>query len=172
MAVEPCKEMLDQLTGKSGASHVEIFNGTMQEFKTDTSFDMAICVFTVLLYLLDEKSLKKSIQAAVNALVPDGLLLIDIPGESVFRSYRIKTQIMDRSVSISETPQDDIYQYAEHIHLNLNGRIETYTDNFKIKYWNKEKVMQILVENGFSVEKNLHFEFDRTGSEYFLMKKG
>ena len=50
---------------------------------------MAICVFIVLLYLLDEK---KSIQAAANALVPNGHLLIDIPNKIVFQDYQKKHQ--------------------------------------------------------------------------------
>ena len=58
VAVDPCKQMLDQLSGKQGGDCVTTFVGQMQDFQTDAPFDMAICVFTVLLYLLDEESLQ------------------------------------------------------------------------------------------------------------------
>ena len=55
--------MVDQMYGKSGGKAVRSYIGKMQDFQTDTPFDMAICVFTVLLYLLDEDSLKSSFRA-------------------------------------------------------------------------------------------------------------
>lgn len=171
LAVEPCREMLDQLVIKQNSSSVNIFHGKIQDFQTDVPFDMAICVFTVLLYLLDEQSLKKSIQAAANALSPEGLMLIDIPSRAIFQSYQRKTQIMDRSVSISQSNEVDIYQYTERTSLKLNGREDIYTDNFEIKYWSINKAVEIFVENGFSIIKNLSSEFSGAGSSYLLLKK-
>jgi 2-polyprenyl-3-methyl-5-hydroxy-6-metoxy-1,4-benzoquinol methylase len=171
LAVEPCKEMLEQLTCKPNTSPVKLFNGSMQNFKTETPFDMAICVFTVLLYFLDKESLIKSIQAAFNSLVPGGLLLIDVPSKMIFQDYNKSTQNMDRFVSISKIDKEDIYEYAEYININYNGKAEIYTDTFNIKYWDTEKVMKLLLENGFLLEKDLSYEFAGAGSNYFLMKK-
>ena len=49
---------------------------------------MALCVFTVLLYLLDEEALEQSLEAAFRALRSGGTLLIDIPSKALFRSSR------------------------------------------------------------------------------------
>ena len=87
LAVEPSKGMLDQLKSKPGGSSVGMFHGKMEDFQSDTPFDMALCVFTVLLYLLDEDTLRKSIQASAQALHPGGFMLIDIPKKSLFKGW-------------------------------------------------------------------------------------
>ena len=171
LAVEPCEEMLNQLSQKPGGASISTFIGKMQDFQTDTYFDMAICVFTVLLYLLDDISLKKSIQAASNALRPGGLMLIDIPSKAIFSSFQKNTQIMQRNVTVSPTHVNNIYQYEEKTVLIRDGQSVTHVDRFQIRYWNVEFVLMLLSDYGFSVTKNMSVEFAGTGSQYFLMKK-
>ncbi len=170
VAVEPSSEMLDQLSNKPGGDSIATFNGKMHHFQTDTPFDLALCVFTVLLYLLDEDSLRKSMQAAFNALKPNGHLLIDIPSRVVFSSLQKNTDIMQRKVTISPI-QDDIYQYDENTTLAINGEANVYVDRFNIRYWNVEFVQNILMDVGFSLAGDMSAEFAGTGSQYFLMKK-
>jgi 2-polyprenyl-3-methyl-5-hydroxy-6-metoxy-1,4-benzoquinol methylase len=171
LAVEPCREMLDQLTNKPGGTSVSKFNGKMQDFHTDTPFDMAICVFTVILYLLDENSLRKSIWAAANAIKPGGLMLIDIPLRALFKSYQINTSVIQRSVTVSSSQEKDIYLYSEHITLKRNGHTTSFTDKFYIRYWDVKDVLLILSECGFSVKKDMSTELEGAGSQYFLLKK-
>ena len=52
LAVEPSGTMLSQMHKKPGGDAIPGFTGKMQDFQTDTPFDMAICVFTVLLLSL------------------------------------------------------------------------------------------------------------------------
>jgi SAM-dependent methyltransferase len=169
-AVEPCKKMIKQLSQKPGGTSVTVFNGRMQDFQTDTPFDMAICVFTVLLYLLDETSLKKSLQAASNALRPGGLMLIDIPSKTIFRHFQRSTPIMHRQVTVSPA-YDDVYWYEEETTLSQDGQTTSYADRFQIRYWHIEFVLRILSEYGFSISKDMSIEFAGTGSQYYLLKK-
>lgn len=171
LAVEPSGQMLKQLRKKPGASSVSTFQGKMQEFQTDTSYDMAICVFTVILYLLDEESLEKSIEAAANALCHDGFLFIDIPSDTIFQSYQRNTAIMQRSVSVSSKPDDDIYEYSEQITINQNSQSTTYTDYFKIRNWKVKNVLKILSNYGFTIKDDLSSKYAGAGSIYYLMKK-
>jgi len=171
MAVEPCKEMLDQLTSKSGQLSISTFHGKMQDFQTDTPFDIALCVFTVLLYLLDEESLKKSIQAAANALKHDGLMLIDIPLKAVFQSYHTNTPTIQRDVSIQPSQDHDIYLYTDRITMKMEEQNTTYRDSFCIRHWKMDDVMKILSDSGFVVIRNMSEEFTGAGSNYLLVRK-
>ena len=64
VAVDPCEEMLAQLKQKQQNGKLQTICLKMENFTTDDKFDVALCVFTVLLYLLDEKSLLKALSAA------------------------------------------------------------------------------------------------------------
>ena len=142
----------------------------MEDFETGIRFDMAICVFTVLLYLLDETSLRASLEAAYNALRPGGYLLIDVPSRNIFNNFWSNTSQLQRDVTV--TPEhDDIYLYKEKSTLIRNGCERLYTDEFKIRYWNSENVLRVLTETGFFIKKDISEEFMGSGSEYFLMEK-
>lgn len=67
--------------------------------------------------------------------------------------------------------QDDIYTYDDSIKLNLNNQNKTYTDHFRIKWWDVNYVLEILAKYGLSIERDLSFTFAGAGSSYFLMRK-
>ena len=94
-AVEPCPEMLKQLKLKSGTDSIRCVCSKMEDFTGDGKFDVALCVFTVLVYLLDEESLKKSLRAAHNSLKPGGILFIDIPSEFLFEGYSQNNDLVE-----------------------------------------------------------------------------
>ena len=170
-AVDPSSEMLNQLTSKDQSSSVNVFNGKMQDFQSDIQFDMAICVFTVLIYILDEEALEASINVAADLLKSGGFLLVDIPSKGVFQDFQCNTQMLQRTVSVAQI-QDDIYTYDEFIKLNLNNQNETYTDHFRIKWWDVNYVLKVLAKYGLSIQKDLSSTFAGAGSSYFLMRKG
>ena len=169
VAVDPCKQMLDQISHKPGGDRVTTVVARMQDFLAVDGFDMAICVFTVLAYLLDEDSLDKSIGAAATALRPGGLLLIDIPSIEVFVGYHRHTPAIERTVAVS--PQgDNRYLYEEVTTLHSCDGARAYTDSFPIRYWKVEQVMKVLASHGFSKVKDLSEVFSGAGSQYFLLK--
>jgi SAM-dependent methyltransferase len=170
VAVEPSKGMLEQLRTKPGSSEVTCFTGKMQDFETDTLFDMAVCVFTVLIYLLDEDSLRSSLKSAYWALHPGGNLLIDIPSKGIFNNFQSTTDLVQRKVTVKPS-HDDVYLYEENTAVTREGETTHYDDQFQIRYWNAEQVLQILSDLGFFVHKELSTEFAGTGSRYFLMQK-
>lgn len=142
----------------------------MENFK-ETNFDFALCVFTVLLYLLDEESLKKALSVAYHALKPEGLLLIDIPSRILFQNYSRGDEVIERSVSVLEE-NGDIYRYKEEIRVRGTGDEESnYSDEFRIRYWPSEYVSNILTTTGFVLEADLTACFSATGSYYWIMKK-
>lgn len=170
-AVEPCREMLVQLAKKPGAEKVIQIQVSMQDFRTQKPFDFATCVFTVLLYLLDEEALDKSLQAAADALKSGGFLLIDIPTEELFGCPApVDTAGFRRTVTVS--PQgNDLYRYREDAEIYTGPLAGSYTDEFSIRYWPRDKVMGVLQKHGFALEKDLSSIFPRIGAEYVLMRK-
>lgn len=171
-AVDPCSGMLKQLERKSHQGTLHTVNSKMEDFTGDGSFDMALCVFTVLLYLLDENSLNKALIAAHTSLKPGGFLLIDIPSRAIFSSYSRDDHLIKRTVSVINQT-GNIYSYQEDMKVKLqDGRESRYQDTFSIRYWPPELVMKALQEGvGFVLEADLTHRFSGSGSHYYIMKK-
>ena len=168
-AVDPCREMLCQLEQKKREGmRLSTVCSKMQDFK-DSNFDCALCVFTVLSYLLYEESLKKALSAAYGALKPNGMLLIDIPSRTIFQNYSRKDELIERVVSVIQD-SGDIYNYHETLKVKgANGDESTYTDEFKIRYWPPEYVLNNLEATGFVFEADLTEYFSGTGSHYWII---
>lgn len=170
-AVEPCKEMIGQLRQKVRAGiPLQTVHGTMQDF-AGYDFDLALCVFTVLLYLLDEEALKDAFSSAYGALKPGGVLFLDIPSRSIFQSYSRSDSLLKRRVTVTEVRQD-IYRYHEELRVkDSDGNVSTYADDFTIRYWPPEYVREILASTGFTLDVDLTERFSGTGSQYWTLKK-
>ena len=170
-AVEPCREMLSQLQGKDQHNLVKSVCSRMEEFRGEGKFDMALCVFTVILYLLDEDSLKKSLAAAFEALRPGGLLLLDIPSEAIFSGYTRRDPCFERTVAVTRH-NGNIYTYREELVVtNDDGKATRYEDEFQIRHWPKNQVMEVIKELGFVDGEDLTHHFSGAGSSYYKFKK-
>jgi len=170
-AVEPCREMLSQLQGKDQHDLVKSVCSRMEEFRGEGKFDMALCVFTVILYLLDEDSLKKSLAAVFEALRPDGLLLLDIPYEAIFSGYSMRAPCFERTVAVTRH-NGNIYTYREELVVtNDEGKATRYEDEFQIRHWSKNQVMEVIRDLGFVDGEDLTPHFSGAGSSYYKFKK-
>ncbi len=171
VAVEPCREMLCQLKKKDGNGTISTVCSRMEDFQGTEEFDFAMCVFTVLLYLLDEVSLKSAIHSAYTCLKPGGSLLIDIPSRGIFHGHSSGDDVIERNVSV--TPEEgDLFRYQESIRSrNHNGVTGIYEDEFLIRYWPEEKVLSFLRDAGFVPGEDLSSFFFGAGSSYYVMNK-
>ncbi len=170
-AVEPSKEMINQLRKKDHESSVETVVSTMQDFKGNKDQDLALCVFTVILYLVDEKSLKNALNSVYDSLKKDAVFLIDIPSRLLFNSYAYDDEKISRHVNIKNL-NGDIYEYTENLTVSdIHHKDTVYTDTFHIKYWPKEEVFNILLEIGFILVSDQSEQFVGTGSQYYVFKK-
>jgi len=171
-AVEPCAEMLGQLMQKKQSGMIlNPVCSKMADYNGHMEFDIALCVFSVLLYLLDEDLLRKSLEQAYASLKPSGMLLIDIPSRALFQSYSRKDHFIERTVLIIEQP-DNIFIYSENLKVRQsNGDESSYSDEFHIRYWPTEIVRKVLEDVGFVTDADLSNHFAGTGAHYWLMKK-
>lgn len=170
-AIEPSKEMIGQLKKKDSQDSIKAIVSTMQDFKGSGDQDLGLCVFTVLLYLLDESSLRDALSSAFDSLKNDALFLIDIPSKTLFHGYTFNDDVISRHVDIQNI-DGDIYEYVEKLTVATvaDNDIE-YSDTFQIKYWPKKTVLNLLEELGFILMQDLSEEFAITGSEYLIFKK-
>lgn len=170
-AVDPCLEMLRQLERRKGQVELRTVQSTMEDFESDERFEVALCVFTVLLYLLDEAALTKAAQAANNSLKSGGILLIDIPTKALFQGYSRTDQFIERSVSVAHRT-GDTYSYRERLTVKEPSKEDLkYEDNFLIRYWRQEQVMCVFQASGFVLETDVSDHFAGAGSSYLLLKK-
>lgn len=170
-AVEPCQEMLIQLKRKDPHNSITTVCARMEDFRGEGKFDLALCVFTVILYLLDEDSLKKSLATAYEALRPDGMLLLDIPSEAIFRGFSTRDPYFERTVAVTRH-NGSIYTYREDLVVKDDDGVATrYEDEFQIRHWSSQQVMEMLQELGFVDCEDLTPHFSGAGSSYYKFKK-
>ena len=171
VAVDPCREMLDQLTLKANGIPVTVCHSKMEDYKGQEDCDWALCVFTVLAYLLDDDSLRKSLQAAHDALKPGGFLLLDVPLRGVFSNHQKNASGMNRRVTVT-SEANDIFRYREELAITLpDGRQDSYRDEFEIRYWDPKQVLGVMEKIGFVFIENCSQHFPGTGAQYYLMQK-
>lgn len=170
-AVDRSQAMLDQLILKNnGLQNIETACVSMADFNR-TGYDCGLCVFTVILYLLDEDSLYNSLNAAYTALKPDGVFIIDIPSRAVFKSYQHQDDGFKRHVTI-ESIKSNIFQYNETIELiDSQNNVLMFNDQFMIRYWSFENIKSILEKIGFIIETDLTSQFAGMGATYLQLRK-
>ena len=172
-AVDPSSAMLDGLHLNSAIAGVPVETSTssMMDFSPTEKFDMALCVFTVLLYLQTEDELEGSIRSATESLKEGGLLFLDIPTRAVFKNPPpVRTQSVLRTVTVSPRG-GDIYDYSDRATISTPAGQTQYHEQFTIRYWEPQQVLDLLAKHGFSVQADLSQQYAWTGSRYLMLKK-
>jgi len=131
---------------------------------------MLPCVFTIIVYLPDEESLVEAIHSAARALKECGYMLMDIPYRQIFGGFLYEDELLRREVVV-EPKGGDIYRYRETIELHGDGSIRKLKDEFDIRYWPFERIVEILEREGFEIVLNLDNRFAAAGSHYLLLRK-
>ncbi len=169
-AVDPSLEMLKILQSKDLKKRIKVQNEFIQGFVSTEQYDFALCVFSVLVYLHDEDILNKAIAVLKKCLKPNGLLLIDIPMLVAFQSPRpYEDSKLVRKIKIDKGVNDK-YFYQEYIEIKEGDKSIPYTDNFNIKYWSPEIVLNKMKKQSFIIQKDLSMRFAGSGASYFLFQ--
>jgi len=166
-AVEPCSEMMGILLSKAAAERLRIQPRVerIQDFDGQGQFDIALCVYTTVLYLLDETSLRQALSRLAESLTKGGHLLIDIPSRHAFQSYCRQTSVLDRNVVIRPAG-GDIYSYHEKTRCLMDGSWQDCEDGFAIRFWPLEAILSFLQEQGVECE-GPDMWFQGTGADYY-----
>jgi SAM-dependent methyltransferase len=174
-AVDPSAAMLERLAENAAEAGVliECVVDTVEAYRAADEHDFALCVFTVLGYLLDESALAAAARSMAGALRPGGLLLIDVPGRTVFEGFDIETDDVIRCVEIDEDEGGGgLFHYREHTAVQVGGTAERYEDTFLVRHWPRDTVVAALEDAGFVVEEDLSRSFVQWGADYLLLRRG
>jgi SAM-dependent methyltransferase len=170
VAVDPCEAMLEQLRKKSNGVEIVTECCSMSEFRSSKPADLALGVFTVLLYIKEEQELLESLSAVRRALKDGGRMLVDVATSTLFQGFEMNDDLLTRKVAI-ESCGADRYLYRESLELkNPDGGVTRYDDEFVIRRWAANEVLEIAKAADFVIERDLSAAFTGSGSQYFLLQ--
>jgi SAM-dependent methyltransferase len=176
-AVEPSRPMLEVLSARRAAmlspsawARLTTVQARMQKYRTERAHHMALCVFTVIAYLLDDTDLADAFDAAHGSLAPEGLFLVDVPDRALFTGFDHEDGRMIRTVEIDPV-EGDRYAYEEHTTLRTSGGTVSYRDRFTLRRWSVEQVESALTGVGFEPVEDVSGSFAGLGAHYLLMRR-
>jgi SAM-dependent methyltransferase len=169
-AIEPSGPMITELRQRTGDLEVESLQVSMQDFEPTRSYSFALCVFTVLAYIVDEETLGAALAAVAAALEPGGLFLLDVPDASVFQGFDHETDDIIRTVVIDPTA-DGLYTFRENTAILTDMGPATFQDEFVLRRWDRADILRRLYEVGFETEADVTARFSGLGAEYLLMRR-
>ena len=178
-AVEPSPGMIDQLraarrrlaaTDPTAAARLTVVQAPMQAVDGSGIHDMALCVFTVIAYLLDEDALTSAFHAVHASLRPGGFFLVDVPDEEVFDSFDVESAEIIREVAI-EACGNHLYDYRESTLLRTSNGTERFEDRFTLRHWTVAEVTHTLETVGFSPHDDVRDRFTELGARYLLVRR-
>lgn len=157
-------------TDPDGASRIRTVIAPMEEYAEGGRHDLALCVFTVISYLVDRETLTAAFRSAFEALVPGGTFLLDVPDLSLFESFEVDSADMIRDVTI-EPVGPDLYDYRESTVLRDGPRTVRFEDRFTMRHWPVAEVRGALREVGFGAEEDVSDRFPDLGARYLLFRR-
>ena len=175
IAVEKSAGMVNELKKKQKLLGLEfpVYNTSISNYKNGKS-DLALALFTILSYSITKSELKANVHNICFHLNSRGYFFFDLPS-SVFFSQgqliNIKSEDLNRSVSIIKSKQKNIFTYHEKCSGLFEGKNFKYEDKFLIRYWEIEFVDHLLRKEGLIPVKKDFSHFNATGSTYKLYKK-
>jgi SAM-dependent methyltransferase len=170
VAVDPCEAMLEQLRKKANGVEIVTECCSMSDFRSSKPADLALGVFTVLLYIQEEQELFESLSAVRSALKDGGRMLVDVATSALFHGFEMSDGLLTRQVTIQSCGADR-YLYRESLDLkNPDGGVTRYDDEFVIRRWAADEILEIARACGIVIERDLSAEFAGSGSQYFLLQ--
>ena len=156
---------------------VTVINQSICEPLQDNEFDLGLCVFTVLNYIVKEKDMIRFASVAASAIRVGGKLLVsfvddmeqmqsnfngrDQAGKSSDGRCSVKRKINIRTLT------EMLYEYHEQSELTKDANTFRYSDTFQLREWSREKISATIQAAGFRVER----EEKLLGEVYFLFSR-
>ena len=170
--VDASAPMLAQLQEKADLLEcpVETVTARIQDVPAEASFEIVLCLFTVISYLSEEADLDASFQVMATALKDGGQLFLDCPRPELFHPFTVDTPSLTRQMRF-EPLGPDRYQFEDSGTLRLGGQEWTFEDRFEVRYWSPEQVQTKLAEQGLEPVETYPEASESYGSDYFRFQK-
>ena len=171
-AVDASPKMLEVLQKKDIERAIRTINSPVQELDLNQTFDAVLCVFSVFCYLTNQQELRAAIQSIARHTSNTGYALIDIPGISSFSGLSYESKTLKRYVYVTDLdPQKGLFEYSENITFTEGGEESSYEDNFKIRCWDDETILDEFELAGMSIDDDVSERFRGSGAHYFVLVK-
>lgn len=174
-AVEKSSGMYNRLLDKANEQglNIPVYNCSISEYQND-SCNLAICLFTVLSYVISEEEMIATVDNICDKLDSGGYFFFDLPGNVFFNTnplINVQKVNLKRLVTLTPQVNRDIYTYTEICSGSYNGNPFQYEDEFPIKKWNIEDINKLLEERKVYKANDNFPQFANTGSNYYLYRK-
>lgn len=172
-AVDPSEAMLSRLAEKEPAgARVARVVAPMEEYRGAGDQDLALCVFSVLGYILEPEQLAAAFRGIGSALRLGGVAVVDVPGREVLEGFEVETEDVLRHVEIDPVPgRPAIYVYRERTAVRCAGKEKRFGDSFLIRRWDREEVVDAAGRAGLILEDDLTSRFEAWGADYLLLRR-
>ena len=171
-AIEPSEGMLNVLNQKNQSKTVHTYNTNIQGLDLGKTFPFVVCVFTVFCYLTSEPDLDQAIEAIAAHTSAGGSVLIDITSLEAFGGMSYQSEELIREVEVTkEDIEVGLFRYKETIHISSNEGNKQYSDEFFIKYWQSDLVLEKFSKHGLKLKLDLSDQFAGSGAQYFALGK-
>ncbi|MGM0944511.1 MAG: class I SAM-dependent DNA methyltransferase [Bacteroidota bacterium] len=175
IAVEQSSAMAESFKNKCTATGLEIpiHNCKIADYFNGKG-DLALAVFTVLSYIVDEEEMVNSLDTIAKHLNPKGYFFFDLPDPVFFNRpvlFDINRPDFTRRVTITPTEEGQIFMYGEEGSLELNGEIVNYEEEFPIRKWEWKTINNFLEHVGLRDTGRNFPSLANTGSTYKLYQK-
>ena len=168
--------MLSTLNAKAQHLNLTIPTFTDANQLEDQQCDLALTVFSVLSYILDEYELLQLFQNINRHLRPGASFLFDLASTAAFsqNNRRYNGNGLSGVVNVQFiNPGGPIANYSEEVLVNLPDEfplINKVTEFFQIRYWTLNEITSLLAKSGFGTSSHIP-GYSRMGAEYYVCTK-
>jgi SAM-dependent methyltransferase len=174
VGIDLSEVMLDELKSKASRSGVSVFTSTDQFNLDNQNCDLALAVFTVLSYTLNEEGLKILFNDVYRHLKPNGSFLFDLAMPGAFHHHeKMERNGLKWNIDVEFIePGEPIANYSETVIVNRPEfpPNQTITEFFQIRCWKLEEIIPLLESSGFSKITQVR-GLEGTGANYYVCKK-
>jgi SAM-dependent methyltransferase len=171
-AVDASAKMLDVLEKKDAKRQIKTIHCPVQKLDLNLTFDTVLCVFSVFCYLTELKELRAAIRSIARHTSDTGYALIDIPSSSSFSGLSYESETLSRHVDVTDLdPETGLFEYVENVRFIDDGEEFFYEDNFQIRCWDQEVILNEFETAGMNVREDVSERFWGSGANYYILTK-
>ena len=172
-AVDPSPAMLARLAEKEGEpARVDRVVAHVEDFPGAGDGELALCVFSVLGYVLTTPGLEGAFRGIVSALRPGGLAVVDVPGPEVLEGFEVESEDVLRHVEIEPVAGvEGLHAYVERTAVLGAGGVRRFEEAVRVRAWKRREILAAAGAAGLILEGELTERFEAWGADYLLLRR-
>ncbi len=172
-AVDPSPAMLSRLAEKQSAeAPVTRVVASVEQYRGAGDQDLALCVFSVLGYIVHRDQLRRAFRGMRSALRPGGAVVVDVPGADVLEGFEVEADDVLRHVEIAPVPGSPmLHAYRERTAVRNGAGEKRFEESFLIREWEPGEVVDVAAGEGLVLEEDVTHRFESWGAHYLVFRR-